>query len=260
MTLPQLPTEPELEAFIRSCVEDFASMKTRSMDGGRSLAFKMTFGCCVQTARFAEAYLVLMKSGLSLEGRALARAALEHAATAQFAYLKPDGFDRLANQASAAEWSLNERMYRWLGIEDFNPGEKEEAGPRLPKVSGKGGIMALLDPGNDLLEPGYAVLSQGVHVTYETVTGFFRTSKEGDLQLYQHRKDSLAHYSLLLVAASCMLVAWIQAEVLENELRLKELEFRSEQLSLPTKLDDGWAQKLWGKYGVFKGEEAGPGR
>lgn len=69
----------------------------------------MTFGCCVQAVRHAEAFMVLCDSGLSLEARASARAALEHAVTVEWAYFRVGGLDRLANSATAARCDVQGR-------------------------------------------------------------------------------------------------------------------------------------------------------
>jgi hypothetical protein len=243
------PTSPVFDpdgmrTFIRSVIAEFASRRTRRIPDHRGREFKMTFGCCVQAARYAEAYMVLCDSGLSLEARASARAALEHAVTVEWAYFRVGGLDRLANSATATSWDIRDRLHRWRQTVDA-PGDRPEftAAEKVPRLTSHEGLLRQLDPNDVLLNPGYAVLSQGVHVTNQTVTGFFRTIKEQrDIQINHHRQDNLADYTLHLVAASCMLVSWIQAHVLENEERLQELDEISDALGLPIRLDDVWAE------------------
>lgn len=205
----------------------------------------MTWGVCVQTVRYAEAYLVLCKFGLSLEARAIARAAIEHAATAEYAYFYVDGLDKLAATADEGAWSLRDRLYRWLGDESFAPGEKPVRASKLPRLTADDGtgLLRAVDPDAALLDPGYAILSQGVHVTHETLSGFMVTNDEEPLgmQLLQHREDELAELTRHIVAQACMLVAYIEAHVLEDKMWLDELEFRSDMLGIPVRLDAAWA-------------------
>lgn len=164
-TQSQLPEAAALVAFIRSCIADFATNQTRHIPMNRAREFKMTFGCCVQTVRYAEAYLVLCENALSLEARAPARAALEHAVTAEYAYLRRDGLDQLAASADRASWSIRDRLHRWTGVDAYRPGPEPTGPLPLPNVTGERGqrpsIMRTLDPDDVLLNPGYAVLSQG---------------------------------------------------------------------------------------------------
>lgn len=205
----------------------------------------MTFGCCVQTIRFAEAYLVLVEQGLTLEARTAARAALEFAATIEFAYLRKDGLDMLSNSAERASWSLEQRMDDWLGYDGPPAGPQPIDGPRLPKLSTPNGIFAALDPDNRLLGPGYAILSQGTHVTNETLTAFFRkTPDKPGMWLNVRRHDEMAEYTRVLVAQSCMLVSWIFARTADRFERLEALEASAKQLHLPTRLDKEWPDEL----------------
>lgn len=235
-----------MRAFIRSVIAEFASRKTRRMPNNRGREFKMTFGCCVQAVRYAEAYMVLCDNNLSLEARASARAALEHAVTVEWAYFRVGGLDRLANSATATSWDIQDRLHRWRQTSE-DPGDKPEftSDEKVPRLTSEDGLLWQLDPDDVLLNPGYAVLSQGVHVTNQTVTGFFRTvNEQRDIQINHHRQDILAGYALHLVAASCMLVSWIQAHVLENEERLQELDEISDALGLPIRLDGVWAESV----------------
>jgi hypothetical protein len=241
----QLPDADKLVTFMRSCIADFATRRTRHISEARAREFKMTFGCCVQTVRYAEAYLVLCENGLSLEARAPARSALEHAVTAEYAYLRRDGLDQLAASADHTSWSIRDRMHRWTGVEGYRPGPEPSGSLRLPSVTGERGdrpsIMRTLDPDDVLLHPGYAVLSQGVHVTNQTLSGFFVMNEDrSEMQIRHHRGDDLADYTRFLVAEACMLVAWIYAHVTENQARLDELDALSDQLHLPIRLDGDW--------------------
>lgn len=243
-----LPDPVVLEAFVNRCIEHFATDDSRSVPVAHERSFRMIFGVCLQTVRYAEAYLVLYKQGLSLEARAIARSAIEHAATAEYAYFRVAGLDELAVSAERAGWSLKDRMHRWTGIAGYAPGPEPPKAKGLPSMTKENGtgLLRILDPATIMFDPGYAILSQAVHVTEETITGFFRESpaSSGSLAIHHRRDDDLAGLSIYLVAEACMLVAYIDAYVREDEKLLRELEFRSEQLRLPMRLDEDWPDDL----------------
>lgn len=246
-----LPDPVYLEAFINRCIEHFASGDLRRIPAALEQDFRMVFGVCLQTVRYAEAYLVLYKQGLSLEARAIARSAIEHAATAEYAYFRVDGLDELAVSAERAGWSLKDRMHRWTGIPEYAPGPKPSKATGLPGMTkdNGAGLLRILDPETIMLDPGYAILSQAVHVTEETLTGFFRESpggaaRNGALIIDHRRDDQLAGLSIFLVAEACMLVTYIDAYLRGDENLLRELEFRSDQLRLPMRLDEDWPDDL----------------
>ncbi|MBQ9917135.1 MAG: hypothetical protein IJO71_08045 [Microbacterium sp.] len=242
----RMPDPLALEAFVHRCIEVFASREQHRMPRSSARAFRMVFGLCVQTVRYAEAYMALVKSQLSLEARVLVRCAIEHAATAEYAYFRADGLDRLAVSAQWAGWHLRDRMFRWTGIAGFDPGPEptSEKDARLPGIARDDprGLLRTLDPNTVMLDPGYAMLSQAVHVTEQTVTGVFRESDDGtgQLQVDLRRDDELFSYTLYLLAECCMLVTYIDAHLRRDAILLEELDFRSEMLNLPLRLDEDW--------------------
>lgn len=240
-----LPDPVVLEAFINRCIDHFASDDARSIPLAHERDFRMIFGVCIQTVRYAEAYLVLYKQGLSLEARAIARSAIEHAATSEYAYFRVGGLDELAVSAERAGWSLNDRMHRWTRIAGYAPGPEPAKATGLPSMTKHNGtgLLRILDPKTIMFDPGYAILSQAVHVTEETITGFFRES-HGSLTIYHRRDDDLAGLSIFLVAEACMLVTYIDAHLREDEKLMRELEFRSDQMRLPLRLDEDWPHEL----------------
>lgn len=211
----------------------------------------MTFGCCVQTVRYAEAFLVLREKGFTLESRTTARAALEHAATVEFAFLHVDGLDMLARSADQASFTIRQRMAKWTGDAAFAPDPLDTSNsrsPHLPSLSRSQSrdprtpILDALDPNKVLLQPGYAVLSQGVHVTNQAVSQFFSWSEDRETLVVNTRaQDDIADYVALLVAASCMLVTWMYAHIREDSDKLAELDLVSDDLLLPVRLDGDWS-------------------
>ncbi|QSZ52764.1 hypothetical protein RI444_18330 [Paenarthrobacter sp. AT5] len=57
--------------------------------------FQTVYGICAQAIRYAGAYVVLHRAGRSREAVAVARQALEHALTAQWAHFDEKGPDHL---------------------------------------------------------------------------------------------------------------------------------------------------------------------
>jgi hypothetical protein len=254
MTTPTAPPEPRTDdmiAFIRSCVAYFAPRGVPSMPPDRQREYRMTFGCCVQTVRYAEAFLILRDQGFSLESRTTARAVREHAATVEYAFLHIDGLDMLARTADHTSFSIRERMAEWTGDNRFTPGALDVANTRRsrlpalarsPRNDPRRPILDALDPDKVLLQPGYAVLSQAVHVTNQAVAQFFSWSPDRETLIVNTRaQDELADYSVFLVAASCMLVTWMYAHVREDVDKLAELDLISDDLLLPVRLDADWA-------------------
>lgn len=58
--------------------------------------FQSVYGICAQAIRYAGAYVVLHRAGRSREAVAVARQALEHALTAQWAHYDESGPDQLS--------------------------------------------------------------------------------------------------------------------------------------------------------------------
>jgi hypothetical protein len=247
---PEPPQTDELIDFIRSCIAYFAPRPVPLLPPERQREYRMTFGCCVQTVRYAEAFLILRGQGFSLESRTTARAALEHAATVEFAFLHVGGLDMLARSAEHTSYSIRERMAGWTGDVGFTPDPLDTGNTRrsrLPALSKSPSndprqpILDALDPEKVLLQPGYAVLSQGVHVTDQAVRQFFSWSEDrGTLIVNARAQDELADYAVFLVAASCMLVTWMYAHIREDADKLEELDHLSDDLFLPVRLDAGW--------------------
>ena len=97
------------------------------------------------------------------------------------------------------------------------------------------------NPDRVLLDPGYAMLSQSVHVTNHTVIQYFRYTKDRSrLTLNPDPKNKLVKHTTFLVAASCMLVTWLLAYIRDDAEELKRLETNSDTLGLPVRLDGGW--------------------
>ena len=97
MTTP-CSTPPTIEALLR-----FIEGRERRLHDEDSfnvavqhqVEFQTVYGVCAQAIRYAGAYVVLYRAGRSREAVAVARQALEHALTAQWAHFDESGPDQL---------------------------------------------------------------------------------------------------------------------------------------------------------------------
>jgi hypothetical protein len=183
--------------------------------------FRVLGGLIERVRRAASAYFLLEKRGYKAEGRALVRSALEHAVTAQWAYLTEDGVSRL--QAKL----LNSRADYAMGLRDPEDPEWERLIdgiraqiPRtvdgqpvtsMPKLTGKGGVIPELDA-TGYLTRAYVVLSRAGHVTDQAVTDYF---VDGDEGLAVATAPAETHDSDVFhtLATSCCLAAWVLARI-----------------------------------------------
>jgi len=142
----KLPPIDKLVEFIESCSVYFRRDPSIRIPNERVREFQMTFGCCMQTIRYAESFLAMSREGFSNEAGALARAALEHAATVEYSYMRVDGLDQLCAQAEETSRSLIDRMNRWDAFESPLIVPPAPSQPRLPRLTSEDGIFQRLDP------------------------------------------------------------------------------------------------------------------
>lgn len=182
---------------------------------------------------------------MGIEARVLARSALEHAVTAQYAYLRKDGIDRLNRNALDSSRSLAERMAKWTGNAEFQRIADSFVAPNGKRLPDTAGILDTLDPGRVFLQQSYAVLSQDNHVTSSALTGLYVFGEETDIPFLNHATppDVYRHQTSYAVAAAAMMVTWIVAHILEDQPMLEKLDELSEYLHLPLRFDDTWARK-----------------
>lgn len=237
-----LPDTDRLRSFIDLCIEYFDSAAGVRISADRARQFQMLFGICVGVIRFAKAHRALVGAGLGIEARPVVRSALEYASTAQYAYLRAGGLDRLYKSAQADSRSLFQRMGTFSGDERFSEMaadvEVPETGRQLPTMTG---IMEVLDPDTVLLQPSYAVFSQFTHVTSGALSQYFRVDDSGRIFLdHVSPADAYADESLYVVAASCMLATWIIAHIRDDAEMRAKLDTLSDELMLPLRLDGDW--------------------
>lgn len=229
------PAEHELEAWIEDCVSAVRDRQEYVVLRTRSAEFLALYGLIGRTSRFADAYLQLVGLGLSHEAVPLARAALEHAVTAQWVFLVRGGIDRYRVAIARDLREHYTTMAEYLGKPEFvaevaalGPPPAGKALPRFMEM------LRELDQGH-FLETSYHMLSQQVHVTHAAVTSFLEPSE--DLTHFRYEQDyPYGYQATYVVAEACMLMRWIQATLTGDEDLLGELDKKSDELTLPMNL------------------------
>jgi hypothetical protein len=187
--------------------------------------FRVLGGLIERVRRSARAYLLLERGGYAAEGRALVRSALEHAVTAQWAYLTADGLTRLEvgvirSRADYARRSRDEDDPDWdalvAGLEAKVPRDPSGATrPGMPKFTGRSSILASLDQ-TGYLQRAYAVLSRAGHVTDQAVTDYF-IEEDGTIAVAAGPSGEHDIDVFHTLATCCCLAAWVLARLEGDE-------------------------------------------
>lgn len=229
-----------MERFILRFVQDADHPDGYTVAAENELEFRLLFGLIQRTRRYAQAVTRLRTSGFSVEARVLVRSALEHAVTAQWAYLTPGGIDRLNVSYATSQADLTDAINLTLEKPDLAHAKKvRDSIPRgraLPKFTGPGGIMSDLDS-EKFLAISYRVLSQTGHVTYEAALDHFDDST-GELQLKFEPADRVSSEALYALTGFCMLAAWLTARLERDEAEIVKLKGLAQELSVPWRLDE----------------------
>lgn len=189
--------------------------------------FQVLGGILERVRRAARAYLLLEKRGYAVEGRLLVRSAIEHAVTAQWAYLTPDGIDRLQvmlmlARRTYARTSRDADDPEWVEvlaeIERQIPKQPDGSLKRgMPKFSGRESVLSTMDV-TGYLQRGYAVLSRAGHVTDQAVTDYFAMEEDGTVAIADRPAEDHSLPVFHTLATCCALSAWVLAR-LEGDAR-----------------------------------------
>lgn len=234
----RLPAVDDLLSFILRFVqvpsrrESFYPLDDRQQD------FLLLFGLTHRVRRLAQSYLRLRRAGFEVEGQILVRSALEHAVTAQWAYLARGGLDQLRASATRDQYTFVRLLAEYSTDENIEQLVAEfEAqvlsGPQLPKVTS---LMELLD-NNGFLRTTYKVLSQVTHVTHQAVLDAVESNENGELTLRLEPDHEVGHETLYALASCCLLSAWIVAHIEGSQDEIARLHEFAERLSMPFRLD-----------------------
>jgi hypothetical protein len=239
----KFPTVDELLAFILRFVQDGQhKTSTVQVPVPNQDDYVVLFGLIQRVRRLTQAYMKLRSAGMGSEGQAVARAALEHAVTAQWAYLTPRGVARLSVTLARSQRDVADQMRQF----DFAKGDEWDdayneimasipKGKGLPPFHGEDGMMAELDDVK-FLSLTYKLLSQVSHVSYDAATAHV-TKINGEVTLKMDAEDELDHPMLYALAGFGLLASWIQARLEGDEDEVGRLEAFGQHLHVPHRLD-----------------------
>lgn len=255
----ELPGEADLNEFIAFCLDYFDLPEGVEVRRERGREFRMLFGTCAQAMRFVRGFLILRDAQMGIEGRLLARAALEYGATAQYAYLQKGGIDRLHRHARASDRSLALRMAKWTGNTDFQDmadSIEVPAGKRLPNTAG---IFKALDPNDVFLQQTHAVFSQILHVTSSALTSLFVFDEATGALSLNHvaPPDTFRRETAYAVAMAGMMATWVVADIRDDTPMLEQLDGFSDDLRLPMRFDDAWSADQRARPSAPAGHDVG---
>lgn len=234
----RMPKVDDLLAFILNYIQIPARRTEFKVASEKQREFLLLFGLTHRVRRLAQSFLRLRKDGFDVEGQILLRSALEHAVTAQWAYLAKGGMSQLQVSASKDQYSL----VKLIGHYSTDPNmptvvnhfaERVESGAQLPTVTE---LMKQLD-NNGFLRTSYKVLSQVTHVTHQSSLDALDTDAGGNITLRLEPENEFAHQSLYVLASCCLLSAWIVAHLEDDSDEIARLLEVGTLLAMPCRLD-----------------------
>ncbi|MGW9185512.1 hypothetical protein [Agromyces sp. NPDC055661] len=202
------------------------------------LEFQAVYGICAQAIRYAGAYVVLYRAGRSREAVAVARQALEHAFTAQWAHFEDSGPDQLVEGYR----HTSGRAFRAVAAFLSTPqGEVDEAlksmeseGKRLLRITK---MIEQIDYGS-LFATQYLKQSQFVHVTSETVTAFLDLDEEKQFTVLSEAIDPNKRQTAHFTAMATMFASWVLETLRIDPSGMTDLDWLSDELALPLSVRD----------------------
>lgn len=230
-----LPGKKELLPWVTRYVLDRDHADEIRVRNESAWDFRVLGGLLERVRRAAHAYLVLDQRGFAVEGRFMVRSAIEHAVTAQWAYLTPDGIDRLEvkmvqARLDYAKQSRDVNDPEWAeviaGIEAQFPTTGDGIRkPGVPKFTGAGQMLAIMDT-TGYLQRAYAVLSRVGHVSDQAVSDYFVTEPDGTVVVTSAPAEDFDLEVFHTLATCCALAAWVRARLEGDE---KGMELASTQ-------------------------------
>lgn len=232
------PSEDELLLFIEREEQRLVG-RTFRVPRENISEFRVIFGVCAQALRYSGGYAVMVRAGRPREAIALARQAMEHAATAMWAHFVDGGVSRLQTTLKATHLTFLSKMSDYLDDDALHREiEKQTAclehgGKGLPPVAHR---LAVIDQGR-MLQTIYMQQSQLVHVTGSAVLGFVAAGADGELALNWDPADPHQANTTYAAAMAAMFASWVIACVGGDSAALAELDQLSDKLQLPLYAD-----------------------
>lgn len=235
--MQQVPID-DLEAWIADCANHLRESNGFRVSNARAEEFLLLFGLAGRTVRYSDAFLLLGRTNFGPEAVPLARAALEHAVTLQWAFIVEGGLDRFRVEVAHDRIAHYSAVAAWVGSDGLASEvarlDPPPAGKRMPPFMN---LLRDLDEGK-FLETSYHVLSQQVHVTHAAVTSFLAASDGAPVSLVYEHEYPYRYEATYAVAAACMLARWVIARLTNDAALLEVLDHASDRLILPMNLLD----------------------
>lgn len=196
------------------------------------------YGICAQSIRYAGAYVVLYRAGRPREAVAVARQALEHALTAQWAHFDESGPDQLIEGYHHS----GHRAFR--AVTEYLNMPQDEIDAALDSMMSKGKrLLRVTDMINQIdfnatFRTAYMQQSQIIHVTGETATAFLDLDDEKQFIILSEATDPYERQTAHFTAMATMFASWVLESLRFDTPGLAELDRLSDELALPLNVRD----------------------
>lgn len=232
---PDRPDEADLVEWIRH-VATALPRDNFELPAEHAEDFLLLYGICLQSARFADAYMTLRGTNHEHEGQVLARSAFEHAVTAHWAFFTKNGTKRLGVAVNRGFDDYFSSMSSYLDSDEIRDTLAKRPvvdGTSVPKFTE---MMWELDSGS-FLKTSYRTLSLAAHPTHATVLKYIE-SVDGKTHLRHDPRDG-SEYPVLYATAISAMLALSLIEYMVDPLEARVLlDEPSERLKLPILLND----------------------
>jgi len=221
MSLEQkIPPVEELLAFIE---EQEARLLGRAYDikGTDAGEFQAIYGVCAQAIRYSAAFATLHRAGRPREAVVLARQAIEHAVTAQWARFTEGGLEKLVATLQATHIDFYSKMSAWLENTQLIDAVEAET-ERLGRL-GKG-----MPPVADRLRA--VDQSQMLEMVYKQQSPY-------EMTLVPVPDDPHGVNTTYVAAMAAMFAAWLIEDLIVGKPGMLRLDQQSDQLLLPINVE-----------------------
>lgn len=212
-----------------------------------STAVQVLYGLCQQALNHSRAALVLIDAGLSVEATVNIRAALEHAVTAQWAFLTPNGIQRLldGSKYKASQYFESAGLQVALDDEAHEQISVWKTFQQLPSFAAMcddlDGTHDPDEPKSGLLRFEYVRLSQATHITSSTITGYLAVDEStGETSLLQQAVDRFPVVNLLDLGMATAMACWIIESLRKEPNHLFEVQRIADEANIPSTLAEDY--------------------
>jgi hypothetical protein len=227
------PSINRLLAFIEHRERELHETSSIEVAAVHQVEFNAVYGICAQAIRYAGAYVVLHRANRTREAVSVARQALEHALTAQWAHFTEAGPDLLIDSYHHSRLRVFEAVTRHLQGADEEIADVlstvENRGTQLLRVTDR---IAAIDF-DEMFKIEYMRQSQIVHVTSETVTTFVHVNDQKELVITSDASDPDEGRTAYFTAMAAMFAAWVLESLRVGTPGMAQLNSLSDELNLP---------------------------